>query len=65
MKLGVAIVVLFVGFDGDEEAGRMGGDIIVDGLLDEEPLPWSAEGKVELSPGGSRVRFGATRCDEI
>ena len=81
MKLGVAIVVLFVGFDGDEEAGRMGGDIIV-GEVAGRSISSSSDGGLECAMCSSglasvcgigsvdrmdrgRARFGATRCDEI
>jgi hypothetical protein len=50
MKLGVAVVVLFVGFDGDE-TGTVGGDIIIVGLSDTGRLSPSAKGKTELSAG--------------
>ena len=47
MKLGVAVVVLFVGFDGD----TVGRDMIIDGLLGTERLSPGAEGKTTLSAG--------------
>jgi hypothetical protein len=61
MKLGVAVIVLLVGFDGDEEAGRLGGDTTIDGLPDMALIP---EGKAELSAGErSRSSVGSDGLD--
>ena len=65
IKLGDGVVVLFVGFDGDGEAGKNGGDIIIEGLSDTILLSFDAEGKAELSAGErSRSSVGSDRSDE-
>jgi len=62
---GDGVVVLFVGFDGDEEACKMGGDITIVGLSDTVLLSFSAEGKAELSAGErSRSSVGSDRSDK-
>jgi hypothetical protein len=65
IKLGDGVVVLFVGFDGDGEAGKNGGDIIIEGLSDTILLSFDAEGKAELSAGErSRSSVGSDRSDK-
>lgn len=51
---GVAIVVLFVGFEGVDVAGRVGGAMIIDGTLEIALFSPRTEGSVELSEGESR-----------
>jgi hypothetical protein len=64
MKLGVAIAVLLVGFDGDE-AGRLGRETVMDGPLDVVFFSSSAEGKAELSAGERRrSSIGTDGLDE-
>jgi len=50
MKLGLAIIVLFVGFDEDGE-DMVAGDIVMDDLLGASPLLSNVEDSAELSNG--------------
>ena len=68
MKVGVAIVLLFVGFDRDEEAGRSVSSFS-NGGLECATCPFGLAsvcgiGSVDRMDRG-RARFGATRCNKI